>query len=430
MSNNPKGNNQYNNGTKPSDDILRAKLLQYTSENLRYKEMISGLAADLGYHIQKRKLADLLKRFEIPTARRNSKMLTEDVKQELVHEKLRNDPYHRKGPNTIKSLLHQDLNPLPRSTVRSIQKTYEGPAGPLLRAPGMTNRIQRKPLLVLGPGQEMHSDGHEKWTASAIQLGDVSIGVYGFRQHVGHIPYLTVVPDARHADAVGHLHLDMIEACGYRIPVQCTVDKGSETGELFAQQVALRYETKNMEQWPAFVAVPSTRNIMVESMWKWLLQFGGREVQEILKEGKTNGIFKIGHPVHKNLFHWLWSQILQSFLDSFREYWNSKRTRYRADSGYPSGTTPNQIMRCPEEYGLRDCSILVSKVAIDALRHERLPPRKEVLRWVDDVFEQNARAVYEEIGSPRLDKGITSVREAWAIFQLMAPRLESIYRRK
>ncbi|KAK7452143.1 hypothetical protein VKT23_012248 [Stygiomarasmius scandens] len=296
MSNNPQGKNQYHNGTRPSDDVLHAKLLQYASEGLRYTEMISALGD--------RKLSNLLKQFEIPTARRNSKLLSEDVKQELVHEKLRNDPYHHKGPNTIKSLLHQDLNPLPRSTVRSIQRAYEGPAGPILRAPGMTKRIQRKPLLVLGPGQEMHSDGHEKWTASAIQLGDVGIGVYGFRQHVGHISYLTVIPDARRADAVGHLHLDMIEACGYRIPVQCTVDKGSETGELYAQQVALRAvfspeEFQDTEKWPAFVAVPSTRNIMVECMWKWLLQFGGREVQDILKEGRTNGIFKIGHPVHR-----------------------------------------------------------------------------------------------------------------------------------
>jgi len=139
-----------------------------------------------------------------------------------------------------------------------IQKANQGPLAAYNRGPHhKAKKIPRAHLILLGPYQEIDCDGHEKLYSQALMLGGVGIGIYGFRQHVGKIEMLVAVPDARRADIVGHLHLDLIEKCGYReslhytaillltiiyigMAVRMTVDGGSETGEMFAQHTALR----------------------------------------------------------------------------------------------------------------------------------------------------------------------------------------------
>jgi hypothetical protein len=101
-----------------------------------------------------------------------------------------------------------------RNFVRNTMKEY-APEGALLRKPGGKSKIARKSLKIVGPWQEIHADGHEKLDSKALMMGPVGIGIYGFRQHVGFIQYLKVVPNARSSAVVGHLYLDMIEDAGY-----------------------------------------------------------------------------------------------------------------------------------------------------------------------------------------------------------------------
>ncbi|THU91023.1 hypothetical protein K435DRAFT_674984, partial [Dendrothele bispora CBS 962.96] len=123
-----------------------------------------------------------------------------------------------------------------------------------------------------------------------------------------------------------------------------------------------------------------------------------QEVQAILKEGRANGIFKVGNPVQEKTFHWLWAKIIQGVLDEYHINWNEHRTKYCTDSSYPSGTSPDQIMQCLQNYGLCNVSIPVTKAAIDALHCKCLPPHSENFCWVDDNFERNCK-------SPSLIKG-------------------------
>ena len=106
---------------------------------------------------------------------------------------------------------------------------------------------------------EVCCDGHEKFGSLALTLGPVGIGVYGMREKAGgKVVHLVVVPNARSADAVGHIHLDSIEKMGGKLhlsvlqrkwclyswvvemSVQLTVDKGSETGVMYANHMTLR----------------------------------------------------------------------------------------------------------------------------------------------------------------------------------------------
>jgi hypothetical protein len=92
-------------------------------------------------------------------------------------------------------------------------------------------------------------------------MGGVGLNVYGVKdQWTSFVLHLVVVPNNQLATTIGHVHLDcvdkhkcetltlqpllinVIDTIGYFavIPITFIVDKGSETGILFANQTGLR----------------------------------------------------------------------------------------------------------------------------------------------------------------------------------------------
>ncbi|THU97341.1 hypothetical protein K435DRAFT_819216 [Dendrothele bispora CBS 962.96] len=193
---NNSGKNGHSNGSN-----LKNALLEYSEETLTAKETLARLEAQFGYSIKRSTLFALQKKFDIPSARKNAKKLSDEAQTSLMLDKVDNDLYKRNGPNVILNMLARDRIPLPRRKVRAVMKE-EYPEGALLQ--------------VVGPGQEMHADGFEKLSAQALDMGGVGIPVYGFRQKVGYLQKYNVVPNARSSAVVGHLYLDMIVEAGYR----------------------------------------------------------------------------------------------------------------------------------------------------------------------------------------------------------------------
>lgn len=115
---------------------------------------------------------------------------------------------------------------------------------------------------------------------------------------------------------------------------------------------------------------------------------------------------------YRNLFKWLWPQILQIQLDKFVDYWNNHRVRFQADKPNISGTSPRHAFICPESFGAQDCRIDVEQRTLDALRAEIPVSRKDAMRWVDDVFAEEAQSAYEQIGSP-----VLIPTAGWIVFQ-------------
>ncbi|THU86271.1 hypothetical protein K435DRAFT_822181 [Dendrothele bispora CBS 962.96] len=194
--------------SEPNDEVLKNALLEYSEEALTAKETMARLEAQFGYSIKRSTLFTLQKKFDIPTARKNAKKLSDEAQTSLVLDKIDNDLYKQNGPNVILNILARDHTPLPRRKVREVMKE-EYPEGALLRRPGNHNKIPRKKL-------EIHADGHEKLSAQALDMGGVGIPIYGFRQKVGYLQKYNVIPNARSTDVVGHLYLDMIVEAGYR----------------------------------------------------------------------------------------------------------------------------------------------------------------------------------------------------------------------
>ena len=124
-----------------------------------------------------------------------------------------------------------------------------------------------------------------------------------------------------------------------------------------------------------------------------------------------------------NLFQWLWSKILQGAIDEFRQYWNTHRVRGQANKQLPSGGTPNNILACPQRYGLENLSIPITDMAVVRRIRDELPvSRKEALRFVDDEFDAAAWEAYREVGSP-LFRAITG----WDTFAKMSDVLSRMY---
>lgn len=192
----------------------------------------------------------------------------------------------------------------------------------------------------------------------------------------------------------------------------------------------------NPMEWPEFVALKSVNNIPIENLWKWLLKTIGRSLREIIEDGKTNGLFNSGNQIHmcvfdfkfeyshsdaihSDLFHWLWSKIVQIKLDEFKLYWNYHTPRKNPKKLLVSGVPPIEIYRNPETYGLVRLSTPVDQEAIDALRANLAYTREEAFRWVPDSFDVAAREVYAVLGSPKLDP-----LRGWEIFGKMALLLQ------
>ncbi len=75
--------------------------------------------------------------------------------------------------------------------------------------------IQRTPLDCIGPGHQVHCDGHEKLSAAALQMGSVSLSIYAYKdQFSSNCLHMRVLPNVRRSLIIGHAFLDWVEASG------------------------------------------------------------------------------------------------------------------------------------------------------------------------------------------------------------------------
>jgi hypothetical protein len=90
------------------------------------------------------------------------------------------------------------------------------PEGFDIRYPGGRRpKKARVSLWSFGPYHEISADGHEKLNSQALQMGDISLPIYLYRDKwSGVILKLGVIPDARTAAALGHVFLDFISEIG------------------------------------------------------------------------------------------------------------------------------------------------------------------------------------------------------------------------
>ncbi|KAF5325449.1 hypothetical protein D9619_009977 [Psilocybe cf. subviscida] len=472
--NNMSGINGYGIKNYPGDDTLKASLLQYAKERLTVAQRLERLRAEHNLDIKKSRLAELNLKFNIPSVR---KPPPPEIATQAVLEVVANDIEQRNGVGTIGvRIANEGVMILPRDFVRQVLATH-APEGLTRRFPG-ANRVRRSALVALGPNYQWHSDGHEKLGALGLRMGGVGLNIYGIKdQWSSNLLHLVVIPNDRLETTVlygsptatggpvpvpgPYLRVTYgskpnrtrtvgvcsrqftvrlrVPVTGGRIPVHTAtvripkkygcipitfvMDKGSETGMIFACQTGLReaYGTgiTDLAKYPPAVHVQSIHNTPIEGAWHWFSESKGRTIKSILQGGFNDGIYNSNNPIHVQLFNWLWPRILQIQLDLFRQEWNNHRIRYQKEKPNMSGSTPNHGYKCPA-LPAEDCGLEVHQAAIDALRSKIPVPREEAMRWVTDTFDQSATAAYNAIGKPSL----STLSEGWAIFTQMAALLK------
>ncbi|TBU64693.1 hypothetical protein BD310DRAFT_943708 [Dichomitus squalens] len=415
---NPTGANGYDNGTVPPEDELIAALQQYAREELPLSRRLQHLGAELGYHIKKAKLKKLNRKYNIPTSRKPPPL---PLATTLICEQMANDPHRHRGPTAVKSQLALEGFNIPWAIVREVMHANDD-IGPTIRNPRSRSRhIVRVTLTSHGTWHEVSVDGHEKLSDKALQMGIVGFHIYGGRDKwSGKVLLLLVLPNSRFAEAIGHVYLDFVIE-HEMIPIQVTFDGGSETADMKAIQTALRNTFApdlDPSEWPPFMPIPSTRNITIENLWSRWFTHSGANLQKVLMEGKTNGLFNPGD-------NWLWSQVTQQQLDAFKAYWNSHHVRTQRNKLMPSGSTPNDFFATPEQWGGRrdkNCGIPIDADVAEALRAQINMRHEDAYKFVDDSFRQAAENAYETIGSPAL-----TVQNGWEVFAQMKLVLHTVY---
>ncbi|OSD03275.1 hypothetical protein PYCCODRAFT_256220 [Trametes coccinea BRFM310] len=409
---NPAGINGHNNGRVPTDEELKAALVQYAREGLTQERRLARLRLELGYNIGKTKLKELQAKFNIARVRKPPALPTATT---LICEKMAEDLHRRRGPNIVKSLLAVEGHQIPRSVVRAAMRDND-PLGPALRHPRSSkNQIVRKVLTCKGSHHELSVDGHEKLGPAALAMGGVGFHIYAGRDKNGGAAVEgRVVPNARQSAVVCHIYLDYVGVGGV-MPRQVTFDGGSETQDLKAAHMVLRNACApdlDVSLWPPFMALKSTHNISIENLWSRWLKYAGWNLQATLLQGKSNGLFNSANHVDFNLFQWLWSQVAQKKFDEFRQVWNCHRIRGQKGKEMPSGGTPWDIFVDPGAYGGEDLGIKVDREIVERLRAE-LPISRE---------DEAAECAHTVIGSPAL-----TIENGWVVFAGMKQILCRMY---
>ncbi|KAK6968878.1 hypothetical protein R3P38DRAFT_3508545 [Favolaschia claudopus] len=385
-------------GDVPSDEALEAALRRYAAQNLKLEVRIANLQSDLNYSIRLTKLKALNKKFRIPTVRKAPAI---EVARQAIIDKVVMDITQQNCLNYFKTLLQQEGIMIPR---------FPG---------NKKSPIPRTALNACGPFHEISSDGHEKLGKQALDMGDIGLPIYGYKDKWSdEIPLMNFVPNSRTAAAIGHLFLDFIEM---------TMDKGSEIGWQYVIQDTIRATFApdiDPEVYAICRLIKSVHNTIIEAFWRWLKEKLGRNLKEFILIGKTERIFSADIDFHVSLFYWIFIPLLQAKLDEFRLWWNHHRVRVQQEKNMPSGHVPADAFAHPENYGGIDCRIAVPQAAVDDMRQmltDEVGSRESHLSWYDLEFAELAAQVYSHIGKPTL-----SLETAWDVFQQMAQPIADV----
>ncbi|TFK26790.1 hypothetical protein FA15DRAFT_636915 [Coprinopsis marcescibilis] len=424
---NASGSNQWGDKTYPPNDDLRTCLLECVKLKYTWKQKLECLQREFGLKIGLTKLREIEGHLKIPSVRK-PQLSSAEIEQAAI-DIIRKDLTQGNGPNAIKSMLQDKEILIPRDTIRDLMCRL-APEGFEKRAPGAkTNQVARTGLISLGPYCEVSADGHEKMNGQAIRMGDVSFGIYAYRDKFSSVILkLTVLPDCRNAAPLAHLYLDLIHEIG-GIPIKLTTDKGPERGWQQALQDALRRTFGpdiDVEVFATAVAIKSIHNTVIESLWRWLQSSVGKNLREIVELGRDMHIFQAHQPFHTDLFYWIFVPIVQKALDDFRIYWNHHLVRYQSTKQMPSSHVPADALKNPQSYDPNavNCLIPIPQDAQDSCRQmieAELGPRADYFSWYSTEFDEVARAAHANIGSTPIE-----LENAWDVFNRMAEELKDV----
>ncbi|KAF8152677.1 hypothetical protein K438DRAFT_1910239 [Mycena galopus ATCC 62051] len=327
------------------------------------------------------RLKEMQKRLKIPT---NRKPPAPEVARQAVIDKVQLDTSQNNGLNHFKTVLQQEGMMVPRDTILKIMLEHFS-MGFHHRFPGKKKSvIPCTRLNSNGSFHEVLCDGHEKLGKQALDMGDIGLPIYGYKDKWTHTVLFLW--------AIGHLFLDFIKKIG-AILVQMTVDKGSEIARQYAIQDALWSTCAphiDPDIHPVCQIIKSVHNIIIEGFWHWFREKKGLNLKTIILVGKFPTL------VTRPLFYWVFVPLLQVELDEFCLWWN-----HQVHTRWTRICLPALIHLMPwsitKNYGSIHCHIPVPE---ECMITDNVGPREAHLSCYTRDFGKLAQVVYEQIGKP------------------------------
>ncbi|EPS95494.1 hypothetical protein FOMPIDRAFT_1025788 [Fomitopsis schrenkii] len=405
---NAHGNNQFGGKVYPLDDHLADILRAYYGSNVTsYGEIQERLQDDHGIKIGRTKLAEYLRALGLSV--RKCK-LPETVQTQYIVDEMERDRVNANGPRYIKAVLGHSGIHITRSTVSRVMHAY-APQGFVERHP-LSHRktLVRTPLTSVGPHEEWSIDGHDK----LVQAG---FPVYGIVEKWGGDKLqFNVLVSNRKPKVCLVIYLRCAKAHG-GIPVQVTSDHGTETGDIFAHQMALRttYAPElDVNTIPPYRFTTSPRNITVERQWRPLFQKWGKNILVAYNEGRYSDYYDAGNYMNVQVANWIWFPLVQRELDRYCEMENNRFVRRQEAKLLPSGAKRSEFYRNPGRWGGRPCLIPVPDAELDRLLKKAEEEAYEDMEYVDEEHKALADEVYAVIGKP-----VITLDTAWLVFKQM-----------
>ncbi|KAJ7110708.1 hypothetical protein C8R43DRAFT_899479 [Mycena crocata] len=358
------------------------------------------------------KLKAYLKELGLSTSSRGNHKL-QGEKDQIILDELANDPLNTRGPRTVKEALELAGHKISRDDIERVMRDFHPEAFAARHPCAKKKKIDRQPLMSVGPDEEWSMDGHDK-------LSNAGFGIYGIRDvYTGRFLHYRVLPSNRYAAVVGVVFLECaVKPVG--VCIQGSSDHGSETRDAYAFQTSLR-ETFAPDLLHSFIPswqfLPSPRNITIESGWRPLFYTWGVNILHFYNQGRYDGFFEAGNVLHEQTSKWIWFPVIQRSLDKFCNQQNNHRVRKQVNKLNPSGGTPNNFYNNPEKWGGKPCLIPVDP---DVLQHllDNCDEGHRLMRYVDEEFEELAETAYSALNRPQIDE-----HSAWVVFHAMIGQL-------
>jgi hypothetical protein len=113
--------------------------------------------------------------------------------------------------------------------------------------------------------------------------------------------------------------------------------------------------------------------------------------------------------------------IIQGCLDKFKKYWNTHRICAQKAKYLPSGDSPMEVFKLPENFGLKHAGIPVDLEYVRKLREPLPKTREECYRWVSDEFDALATEGVYQLGCSK-----QKLTTGWSIYSKMLAILEAL----
>jgi len=387
---------------------LAGVLRGYYGTNITgYGEIRERLIEDHGVSIGRTKLAEYLRALGLSVRKCQ---LPETVQTQHIVDEMERDTANTNGPRWIKTTLSMKGVHIPRSTIEHVMHAY-APQGFVDRHP-LSHRktLVRTPLTSVGPDEEWSIDGHDK-------LAHAGFGIYGIvdKWGGGKLQF-SVLPSNRKAKACLVVFLRCAKERG-GVPVQVTSDHGSETGDIFAHQTALRLKYApelDREVVPPYRYTTSPRNITVERQWRPLFQKWGKNILAAYNAGRYSVDFDAGNYMHGQIANWIWFPLIQRELDAWCDRDYGQYVRHQSGKLLPSGAKRSDFYRTPSKWGGTPCLVAVPQSELNRLLTKAEKEAEKDMEYVDEDYCALAEEVYAVIGKPEI-----TLETAWIVFKQM-----------